>query len=78
MAAVNIKILPEEMDRLGTSSIKLRDGSGYVGLLSVYHELHCVVSLETAIRRMSNIWQLTLVRRKHCAIGSIATTIMPT
>jgi hypothetical protein len=56
MVAVNIKILPEEMDRLGTSSIKLRDGSGYVGLLSVYHELHCVVSLETAIRCMSNIW----------------------
>ncbi|KAI6080976.1 hypothetical protein F4821DRAFT_250332 [Hypoxylon rubiginosum] len=42
MTGINIKILPQEMDQLGISSIAFRDGSGYVGSLSVYHELHCV------------------------------------
>ncbi|KAI1874558.1 hypothetical protein JX265_004766 [Neoarthrinium moseri] len=42
MEGINIKIRPEEMSRLEMSSVGFRDGSGYVGTLSVYHELHCV------------------------------------
>lgn len=32
------------MERLGQTSLKMKDGSGYLGVLGVYHELHCVVS----------------------------------
>lgn len=37
-------ILPSEYssDDLGASTIALADGSGYIGELSVYHELHCI------------------------------------
>ncbi len=43
MRGINIKILPEEMDRIGMPSLEMRDGSGYLVPLSVYHELHCIV-----------------------------------
>lgn len=42
---INLKIYPEEMSKLGRTSLKMRDGSGYLGVLGVYHELHCVVSI---------------------------------
>lgn len=43
MQGINLKIYPDEMERLGLRSLEFRDGSGYVGGLSVYHELHCIV-----------------------------------
>lgn len=45
MQGINLKIYPNEMDKLGLKSLEFKDGSGYVGGLSVYHELHCIVSL---------------------------------
>jgi hypothetical protein len=31
------------MNVLNRTSLELRDGSGYVGMLGVFHELHCLV-----------------------------------
>lgn len=45
MQGINIKVLPSEMESLGFSSLELKDESGFVGGLSVYHELHCIVSV---------------------------------
>ncbi|KAI0448094.1 hypothetical protein F4803DRAFT_545613 [Xylaria telfairii] len=42
LEGMSVKILPEELERLGLTSIALRDGSGYLGALAVFHELHCV------------------------------------
>lgn len=41
---MTIKISQAELDVLDDHSIALRDGSGYIGELAVYHELHCIVS----------------------------------
>lgn len=41
----NLKIYPEEMSRLGQTSLEMTDGSGYLAALGVYHELHCIASL---------------------------------
>ena len=43
MQDINIRISNEEMKRLKQSSLKLADGSGQLGTLGVYHELHCLV-----------------------------------
>lgn len=43
MQGINLKIYPEEMEKLGQNSLEFKDKSGYVGGLSVYHELHCIV-----------------------------------
>ena len=40
-----IKISREELDRVGQPSIALKDGSGYIAELGVFHELHCLVRL---------------------------------
>jgi hypothetical protein len=39
-----IKLTPEEYENanLGVETIGFADGSGYLGELAVYHELHCV------------------------------------
>ena len=42
-----IKITKQELDRVGQPSIALRDGSGYIAELGVFHELHCLVRLST-------------------------------
>lgn len=42
MQGINLKIYPNEMEKLGLKSLEFKDGSGYVGGLSVYHELHCI------------------------------------
>ncbi|PQE23638.1 tat pathway signal sequence protein [Rutstroemia sp. NJR-2017a BVV2] len=39
---INLRINHDEMAKLGQSSLKLADGSGYLGTLGVYHELHCI------------------------------------
>lgn len=41
----NIRIPPEVMDHYGRKDIgvAIPDGSGYVGTLNMYHELHCIV-----------------------------------
>ena len=49
MPDFNIRISEDEMKRLGKleNAIALPDG-GYFGSLTVYHQLHCVVSFHTA------------------------------
>ena len=42
---MHIRISKEEMEALGGRSLELTDGSGYVGSLEVYHDLHCLVFL---------------------------------
>ncbi|KAI0878355.1 hypothetical protein GGS24DRAFT_518143 [Hypoxylon argillaceum] len=37
-----IRISEEELKRMNKTSIRLRDGSGYVGYLEAIHMLHCV------------------------------------
>lgn len=43
----NIRIPPEVMDHYGRKDIgvAIPDGSGYVGTLNMYHELHCIKRL---------------------------------
>ncbi|KAI1362291.1 hypothetical protein F5Y08DRAFT_341837 [Xylaria arbuscula] len=38
----NIVIYPEEAQIMGFESLELRDRPGFVGSLTVYHELHCI------------------------------------
>ncbi|KAI0518511.1 hypothetical protein F5B22DRAFT_644816 [Xylaria bambusicola] len=49
LQGMSIKILPEELKRIGTASLELRDGSGYMGSLAVFHELHCVKVLRQGL-----------------------------
>jgi len=42
---MNVRFTQEEMDKVNLTSLKLKDGSGYVGSFTAYHEVHCVVSL---------------------------------
>lgn len=44
MQGSNVKIYPDEMVKLKETSLEMRDGSGSLAVLGVYHELHCVVS----------------------------------
>ena len=43
MQDINIRISNKEMKRLKQTSLKFADGSGQLGTLGVYHELHCLV-----------------------------------
>ena len=43
---INIRITTDEMRKLNQTSLVLADGSGQLGTLGVYHELHCLVSIE--------------------------------
>lgn len=38
-----MRLSHDDMQRIGSSSLELSDGTGYVGALAVYHELHCLV-----------------------------------
>ncbi|KAK8137989.1 hypothetical protein PG984_001369 [Apiospora sp. TS-2023a] len=47
-----IKITAPELEQLGESSIAMKDGSGYIAELAVFHELHCIVNTtQKRIRR---------------------------
>jgi len=51
---INLRIYPDEMSRLNQTSLALADGSGYLGTLGVYHELHCIVrSLSLFLQQLS-------------------------
>ncbi|KAI1264670.1 hypothetical protein F5Y18DRAFT_389748 [Xylariaceae sp. FL1019] len=39
---ITVKISREELSRLGETSIALKDGTGYIAEMAVYHELHCI------------------------------------
>lgn len=43
---MNIRMSYDDLKAFGRqeNAVALADGSGYVGTLSVYHEMHCVVS----------------------------------
>jgi hypothetical protein len=41
---MNVRFTEEEMQKVNLTSLKLKDGSGYVGSFTAYHEVHCVVS----------------------------------
>ena len=57
---MHIRISKEEMEALGGKSLELTDGSGYVGSLEVYHDLHCLVFL------MFCSWEIYLtLKQKH-------------
>ena len=42
---VRIRVTRADLDFYGVDSVRLRDGSGFVAELGVWHELHCLVSL---------------------------------
>ena len=44
---MTVRITPQEYQQanLGVSTLKLKDGSGYIGEMAVYHELHCIKRL---------------------------------
>jgi hypothetical protein len=48
IVAENIVLEPEYMERLGRDEfgVAMPDGSGFLGTLNVYHELHCIVSTQ--------------------------------
>jgi hypothetical protein len=52
-AAMTLKVSKEELDQFseGDSTVKFKDGSGYLAEMTVYHELHCVVSPHSAFLR---------------------------
>jgi hypothetical protein len=39
-----VKVSGEDLSRVGVTSLALKDGSGFLATLGVYHELHCLVS----------------------------------
>ena len=41
----NIRLTEEELKKLNMTSVKLNDNTGYYGQISVYHHLHCLVSV---------------------------------
>ncbi|KAK9434862.1 hypothetical protein VB005_09650 [Metarhizium brunneum] len=41
----NLVVQKEDLKQVDRSSVSLRDGSGYLASLSVYHQLHCLVSI---------------------------------
>ncbi|KAI6093648.1 hypothetical protein F4821DRAFT_221079 [Hypoxylon rubiginosum] len=47
----NIRISKDEMRRLDTTSLPFQDGDGYLGMLGVYHQLHCLKQLRKWIYR---------------------------
>lgn len=44
---MNVQLSEEDIKAVGRleGAVSLPDGSGYIGTLNVYHELHCVVSV---------------------------------
>lgn len=47
----HFRIYPDEMERLGLESLPLADGSGYLGSLGMYHQLHCLKKIQRWIYR---------------------------
>jgi hypothetical protein len=64
---MNFKATRDELQR---SNIEIDEkvvrvaGGGYVGVLSVYHELHCLVRFLTAKNQPLSLY--LLVSRRHC------------
>lgn len=48
---MNIRLSLEDLKAVGRDedAVELPDGSGYVGTLNIYHEIHCVKWLHTYI-----------------------------
>lgn len=44
LVAAMVKISTEELREMNTTSVALRDGSGYLAYVESSHMLHCVVS----------------------------------
>lgn len=42
---MHIRISQEDLDQIQGRSLALADGSGFIGSLEVYHDLHCLVSI---------------------------------
>ena len=44
---MNVRISREDVQHFGReeNAVALPDGSGYVGTLNVYHEIHCIVRI---------------------------------
>jgi hypothetical protein len=44
---MNIRLSLEDLKAFNREedAVQLPDGSGYIGSLNIYHEIHCVVSL---------------------------------
>ncbi|KAK8055066.1 hypothetical protein PG993_000293 [Apiospora rasikravindrae] len=47
---MTIKITAQELQQLGESSIAMKDGSGYIAELAVFHELHCIKRIRRHLR----------------------------
>jgi hypothetical protein len=47
----NIRLSLEDLKAFNRDedAVQLPDGSGYIGTLNIYHEMHCVVSLRVLI-----------------------------
>ncbi|KAK3322706.1 hypothetical protein B0H66DRAFT_532033 [Apodospora peruviana] len=39
---MNVRFTEDEMQKMNLTSLKLKDGSGYVGSFMAYHDIHCV------------------------------------
>lgn len=39
---MNVRFTDQEMQNVNLTSLKLKDGTGYVGSFTAYHEIHCV------------------------------------
>ncbi|KAI1208031.1 uncharacterized protein F4807DRAFT_468908 [Annulohypoxylon truncatum] len=73
LKGISLKILPEEMERLGYTSLALKDGSGFVGSLGVYHELHCIKRVRKMIywnyyypNMTTDEWHHQMGHIEHC------------
>jgi len=80
--AMTIKVSNEEFEQLDEEkSIKFADGSGYIAEPSVYHELHCIVSLCFSwIKGVLYICQIKIVTstlRNACGVTNISVFIIP-
>lgn len=42
---INLRVTADEMHHINQKSLPFTDGSGYLGTLGVYHELHCIKRL---------------------------------
>jgi len=42
LSNIHIRVPGKTVEQLNRTSLELRDGSGYVGMLGVFHELHCL------------------------------------
>ena len=48
---MNIRFSLEDLKAFNREedAVQLPDGSGYAGTLNIYHEIHCVVSLQNSL-----------------------------